>query len=87
MNSFLRNLNTHRIFGVSVGAGLLSVATVLAKPWLDMAVGHLGPDAGLATQLVTIANGAAWTTLAPAILAAGYSRPPTIPADEEPTHG
>jgi hypothetical protein len=79
-------LNTHKIFGVGVGTALGSFATIVAAPHVTAIIGAhpslAGGPAGVAvvTNLIGNAVAAAWAALPPAVLAAGFSRPPNVPS-------
>ena len=78
--AFLDSINTHKIFGIGVGTAIASTALIVAKPFLDSyAMAHLGAAAPIATWYVDGAANAAMAALPPAILAAGFGRPPNVP--------
>jgi hypothetical protein len=80
LRAFFNSLNTHKVFGVGVGTALASTAAIVARPFVDsFAAQHLGAAAPIATWYMDGVANAAMAALPPAILAAGFGRPPNVP--------
>lgn len=80
--AFLNRLNTHKIFGVGVGTALGSIAVLAGQHYVDTSViPHLGAAAAPWASLMYdgLLVPSAQAALPPAILAAGFGRPPNVP--------
>ncbi len=96
LTRWLTSLNTHHIFGIGVGTAMTSIATIIAAPYANAYVtahAHsFGGDVGAAvlTGYINFAVTAAQAALPPAVLAAGFGKPPNIanqPTPEPPDSG
>lgn len=87
IGAWLRKLNTHKVFGVGVGTAFGSLAVITLGPKAQVAIdaAHVAPILKTTADVyIQAAINGAQAVLPPAILAAAYGRPPTIPQDPKP---